>query len=86
VQGIALFTTHQKDIKVVLTDMMMPLMDGAATVRALQELEPGVRIIGSSGLNSPESAGLADLRIQGFLQKPYSARTLLEAVHEVLTK
>ena len=83
-EGVALFAAHSADIKVVLTDMMMPVMDGPATIRALQRLDPTVRIIASSGLSSPRSAGMSGLRIRSFLQKPYSARKLLEALHAIL--
>ena len=46
--------------QVVLTDMMMPYMDGPATIRALRKLNPAVRIIASSGLG--ESGKMAEPR------------------------
>ena len=38
----------------VISDIMMPVMDGAATIRALQKIDPSVKIIASSGLVSNE--------------------------------
>jgi len=47
---------------VVLTDMMMPSMDGSTTIRTLQKMNPQIKIIAASGLASndkvAEAAGL----------------------------
>src|SRR5437868_2550108 len=50
-EAIAVYAQHRDEIKAVLTDMMMPYMDGPATIRALKKLNPAVKIIASSGLN-----------------------------------
>jgi nitrogen-specific signal transduction histidine kinase len=39
-EAVALYAQHKDEVKVVLTDMMMPYMDGPATIRALQKLNP----------------------------------------------
>ena len=82
--GVALFTRHRGEVKAVLTDMMMPVMDGPATIRALQGIDPALPIIASSGLNSPQPADRAGLCPQAFLQKPYSAGQLLQMLRRVL--
>jgi len=84
-EAIALYAQHKDEIKAVLTDMMMPYMDGPATIRALQKLNPNVRVIGSSGLS--ENAKVLEATGSGvkiFLSKPYTAETLLKAIAEVL--
>jgi PAS domain S-box-containing protein len=84
-EAVALYAQHKDEIKVVLTDMMMPYMDGPATIRALQKLNPCVKIIASSGLT--ETARVAEAANGGvnkFLAKPYTAEKLLETVAEVL--
>ena len=84
-EAVALYAQHKDEIKVVLTDMMMPYMDGPATIRALQKLNPRVKIIASSGLT--ETARMAEVSNGGvsrFLTKPYTAEKLLETVAEVL--
>ncbi len=83
-EGVALFTRHRGEVKAVITDMMMPVMDGPATIRALQGLEPTLPIVASSGLSSPQTADSTDLRVQAFLQKPYSAGQLLQTLHRLL--
>jgi CheY-like chemotaxis protein len=71
---------------VVLTDMMMPVMDGPATIQAILRLDPSARIIAASGLSldSRMAAGVSS-GIRLFLPKPYSAETLLAAVHGLLS-
>jgi CheY-like chemotaxis protein len=84
---LALDILKERSIGLVITDMMMPVMDGPATIRALRALQPDVRIIASSGLhgrgNDPYSASIASVR--HFLSKPYTAETLLTALRRVLT-
>ena len=84
-EAVALYAQHKDEIKVVLTDMMMPYMDGPATIRALQKLNPRVKVIASSGLAEnvrlAEAAGGA---VSKFLSKPYTAEKLLETIAEVL--
>jgi CheY-like chemotaxis protein len=84
-EAIALYEQHQAEIAVVLTDMMMPLMDGMATIQELVRLNPQVRIIGTSGLAiDAQATGAAAARVVGFLPKPYTAKTLLSAIGEAL--
>lgn len=84
-EALALYGQHQADIAVVLTDMMMPLMDGAATIQALVRLNPEVRIISASGLaTDAQAAGQAASRVLAFLPKPYTAETLLGAIRVAL--
>lgn len=80
-EAVALYAQHKDDIKVVLTDLMMPYMDGPVTIRALRKLNPNVRIIASSGLaeNSRAIEG-----VKSFLPKPYTAEKLLNTLAEVI--
>src|SRR5450756_3201869 len=38
--AMTLYASHRNDIQVVVTDLMMPIMDGVATIRALRKLSP----------------------------------------------
>jgi CheY-like chemotaxis protein len=84
-EAVAIYVHHQAEIAVVLTDMMMPLMDGTATIRELVRLNPQVRIIAASGLaTDAKAAGPAAARVMSFLPKPYTAETLLTAIRSAL--
>jgi len=84
-EAIVQFAQNHGDIDVVITDMMMPYMDGPATIRALRKIDPHVKIIATSGLSIDRRVAEAhNLDVQGFLIKPYTAETLLRSVREVL--
>jgi len=85
-EAVALYAQHKDDIKIVLTDVMMPYMDGPLTIRALKKLNPQVKIIASSGL--PENIKLAEVNgsVKRFLPKPYTAEKLLTTLREVLSE
>jgi signal transduction histidine kinase/ActR/RegA family two-component response regulator len=86
VEAVALYAVHQHDVAVVVTDMMMPVMDGRATIQALLQLNPDALIVAASGLiGSDQMAGTAGSVGRPFLPKPYTAETLLGAISAVLT-
>ena len=84
-EAIARFAPHAQNVAAVITDTMMPFMDGPATIRALRKLNPKVRIIASSGM-AERGAILEDkeLDVQAFLQKPYTAQALLVTLDRIL--
>ena len=83
--ALGAYAQHRHEIAVVLTDMMMPIMDGAATIHALTKMNPGVKIIAASGLNPNGSvARVSGTVVKHFLTKPYTAGTLLKTVRAVL--
>ncbi|MEY2407489.1 MAG: two-component system, cell cycle sensor histidine kinase and response regulator CckA [Verrucomicrobiota bacterium] len=80
-EACALFSGEQQPIRLVITDMMMPSMDGSALVKALRELQPGLKVIAMSGLlNSQSMMENTGWAASAFLQKPFTAERLLEAV------
>ena len=85
-QAVAVFAARQEEIGLVLTDMMMPVMDGAALIAAVRRLKPGVGIIAVSGVNATYNpTRLAELGIPHFIAKPFTAPELLAMVRKVLT-
>ena len=63
---------------------MMPVMDGPAMIQALQKIQPGLPVIGASGLNYQMQAKVESLGVKHFLRKPYTADALLAALSDVL--
>jgi CheY-like chemotaxis protein len=85
VEAVALYARDPSAVDVVLTDIMMPILDGPATIRALLRINPAVKIIAASGLNENGSvAKVDDKRVRRFLMKPYTADTLLGAIRQTL--
>ena len=79
-----IYAQHHDEIAMVLTDMMMPVMDGRATIHALRQIDPGVKIIGASGLNANADDTTIEAGVKHFLLKPYTAETLLKALRTVM--
>ena len=85
IEAITLYAEHKEKISLVLADMMMPSMDGSLTIRTLQKINPQVRIIAVSGLESNSKiAEMAGSSVKSFLLKPYSGQELLKTVHDVM--
>ncbi|AUT01497.1 hybrid sensor histidine kinase/response regulator [Nostoc sp. CENA543] len=85
VEAIALYAQHQDKINLVLIDMMMPAMDGHATIQALQKINPFVKIVAVSGLvNSHQLA--KNLQVKKLLAKPYTQKELLTTLHGILAQ
>ncbi|HEX5085953.1 MAG TPA: ATP-binding protein, partial [Blastocatellia bacterium] len=83
--ALAVFAGHKDEIGVVITDMMMPVMDGLKTIRALRKLNPQVSVIASSGLTeSVNETELGQLGVRRFLVKPYNVAALLKIVAEAI--
>jgi len=84
-EAVALYSVHRTDIDVVVTDMMMPVMGGQATIQVLQRLDPDVKIIAASGLaNDGGAARASAMGVRHFLPKPFTAQTILTALRQVL--
>lgn len=84
-EAVALYASRRREIAAVLTDMNMPIMDGASCIIALRGINPDIKIIGSSGLSS--QAGVAKAigaGLQYYMAKPYTAEALLKKLREVL--
>ena len=84
-EAMAVYVQHKSEIAIVLTDMMMPIMDGQATIHALMRINPAIKIVAASGLSTNGNAmNGAGTCIKHFLLKPYTAETLLKVMRAVL--
>ena len=83
-EALALFDEHMDDIALLLTDVIMPEMNGPALAQRLVSIRPELRVLFVSGyteelpvLNTPGNKSK-------FLPKPFSSTTLIAAVAELL--
>jgi CheY-like chemotaxis protein len=80
-EALAQVERHPGEISAAVIDMMMPVMDGPATIRALRQAAPSLKIIATSGLSVEEqSRVLGDATPDVYLKKPYSADQLVAAL------
>jgi len=83
-EGVGIFAERKEEIRLVLTDMMMPIMNGIATIKAVQKISPNIKIIASSGLENGNEKEALSLGAKIFLRKPYTAKMLLDSLRDVL--
>lgn len=85
VEAIARLAEYKQEIRAVLMDIMMPTMDGLATLPLMRRLSPAVYGVAMSGLNSSETVAQTQrLGFQAFLPKPFITQTLLDILHKGL--
>ncbi len=68
----------------VISDVMMPLMDGPTLARQLRKIHPGIPILFMSGYAEEQLRRSIDLDNVSFLPKPFSVQQLAEATRDVL--
>lgn len=81
-EAVALYQTQRENIAAVLTDVMMPVMDGRAMVQLLRRFDPHLKIIAASGVDHDDEMSAEGIKC--FLPKPYNTRTLLTSLRMVL--
>jgi len=84
-EAMVVFDRCRDEVRAVLTDMMMPVVDGPSLVLALRQLEPQMPILGMTGMG--EKADLKELEALGLLvllTKPFNSAGLLGVLHQAL--
>jgi PAS domain S-box-containing protein len=84
-EALDLSAHHRGDIDLVITDVVMPGMDGRELADQLARARHGIRIVYTSGYT--DDAVIRDgTRLPGraFMQKPYATAALLRKIRELL--
>jgi CheY-like chemotaxis protein len=87
VEALELFRKRRDEVRLVLTDLMMPVMDGAEVIRTLRQEGSDVRTIVFTGLLEPETR--VQLEADGascILPKPCASGPLLATIARELAK
>lgn len=84
-EALTLYAEHYRDIRLVLTDMVMPKVDGTSLIRSLRSVQPGVKVVAMSGLMDKEKLmKMAGVESCAFITKPFTGETLLQTVRRFL--
>ena len=84
-QALEIYRQERDRIDLVILDMLMPGMGGAETFQELQGIDPGVRVLLSSGYSlDGEAQQVMAAGARGFIQKPYRLAVLSHKVAEIL--
>ncbi len=84
-QALSAAEHYRGPIRLMLTDMVMPGMNGKELAERLAELRPDTRVVFMSGYTDrlPGADGVLDASIV-YLQKPFHAQTLSAAIRRAL--
>jgi PAS domain S-box-containing protein len=84
-EALAVYRERRAEIDLVILDMIMPEMSGGQTFSNLKELDPDVRVLLSSGYSlDGQAREILDRGCLGFIQKPFSMKTLADKLTEIL--
>ena len=84
-EALERFRESSVPIRAVLMDLTMPHLDGVDTYRELRRLDPGCRVVLTSGYNQQEAVqDFLGKGLAGFVQKPYLRSDLLVAMKKAL--
>ncbi|MGL1933477.1 MAG: response regulator [Fibrobacterales bacterium] len=79
------YREHMDEVLCIITDMIMPEINGRDLFYKLRELNPLCKVILSSGFVKDEDISeLLGLGLSGFIKKPYRESELIELLHVVL--
>lgn len=85
-EALAVLKKSPDGIEVIVTDLLMPIMDGATLLRLLKAMPMTVPVIIMSGTHEKSDArtSLEGLEYFAILEKPYSVDSLLQTVDSAL--
>ena len=84
-EAMAIFMEKGKEIDLVILDMIMPGMGGGKAFTALREIDPGVKVILSSGYSADgEARQILEKGCNSFIQKPFRVADISKKIREVL--
>jgi PAS domain S-box-containing protein len=84
-EALLVFSRSREPIRAVVTDMLMPVMDGATLIRALRRHSSDLCLVAMSGLAEQEEIAIqAGLSSGAFLAKPFNMERMIQTLHKVL--
>jgi len=84
-EALSVYTRYQESIGAVLLDLNLPKMSGRDVLKKMQQVNPHVKVIVTSGYPAECSASdTSGSRANAFLLKPYTIDAVLTAVRNAL--
>ncbi len=86
VEALEIFQAQKGAVDLVISDMVMPVMDGAALYNKLKEKWPGIKMIVVTGYPLDQSGKeLLNQGIVAYIQKPLRVEVVAQAVRDALS-
>jgi two-component system, cell cycle sensor histidine kinase and response regulator CckA len=71
----------------VILDMIMPQLSGGETFKQLQKINPGIKVLLSSGYSfNHQAQEILDRGCFGFIQKPFTLKLLSRKLADILER
>jgi two-component system cell cycle sensor histidine kinase/response regulator CckA len=83
VEALKLISSHSGPLDLLVTDLLMPGMNGAELARKVKDRLPGITVLCISGY-AEELRQSGEIDENSFLQKPFTPQALLRKVREML--
>ena len=85
VEACALFMKESARIDLVVSDMLMPKMNGFYAYQVMCRVKPGLKAILVSGYpNCVDMVGDGNINVPEFMSKPISPKELITKIHDML--
>jgi two-component system, cell cycle sensor histidine kinase and response regulator CckA len=86
-KALDIYRQRAEEIDLVILDMVMPRMGGPEAFRQLKEINPGVKVLLSSGYSQDGQAQqIIKEGVLGFIQKPYAINELLNKIRYIIDR
>ena len=84
-EAVTFYREHWQETDLVIFDMVMPEMDGRELFKRLQQINPSIIALLSSGYSLDSQAqAILDDGVKGFLQKPFRKTELAKIIIDTL--
>jgi len=83
-EAVSRFREDPNAFNLVITDYAMPFMDGPALIPVLRKIRPDVKIMMATGSEDQIKNLSQDVKIDGFVLKPFTTEGLLSVTHRAL--
>ncbi|MEG9194223.1 MAG: response regulator [Candidatus Methanoglobus sp.] len=70
----------------VLTDIVMPEMDGIETTKEILKIDPNAKIVGITAYSQSRGKDLINAGAKEIIEKPFTRRRLIEVIEKYLQK
>ncbi len=83
-EGLAAIANGKEEFDLIVSDVVMPAMDGPAMARAIRRVKPDIPILFMSGYAEEQLRNDIDIENMHFIPKPFSVQQINAKVAEVL--
>ncbi|MFW2351294.1 response regulator, partial [Qipengyuania sp.] len=85
-EGLAAIANGKTEFDLIVSDVVMPTMDGPAMARAIRKVKPDIPFLFMSGYAEEQLRGEIDIDNMHFIPKPFSVQQINAKVSEVLSE